>query len=412
MKKVMVLGGGSCQINLIKELKKRNYYTIVTGYKKKSKGKELAHKKEIADTFSVKETLSVARKNNIDAIITVGTDQPVYIASKVAKALDINFYLDPKIAKNVTNKKYMKKIFIKENIPTVDYKIISKGFQNKELNKLKAPFVMKPLDSQGQRGIYLVKSKKEIRKKIDDTLSFSRKDEILVESFYKNQEITISGWVYDKKVKIFTIADRATFQTNDKIGICVGHEYPSKHLKKYRKDIEKITKKIVKGFKIKNGPIYFQYLVGDKGIKVNEIACRIGGAYEDKAIPYLKNIDILSQMIEISLTGKNKKISINKNENKYLSTQLFFAKSGKVDYVTPIKKILQDENVLDCFYDIKKGDNLEKIKNASQRIGYLMIKGKTEKDIQKNIKNVFDKLKILDNKKNNLVIKGKRWYRD
>ena len=117
-------------------------------------------------------------------------------------------------------------------------------------------------------------------------------------------------------------------------------------------------------------------------------------------------------MIEISLTGKNKKITIDKSKNKYLSTQLFFAKPGKVDYVTPIKEILKDENVLDCFYNVKKGDNLEKIKNASQRVGYLMIKGKSERAIQKNIENVFDKLKILDDKGNNLVIKGKRWYRD
>ncbi|MGM0378804.1 MAG: ATP-grasp domain-containing protein [Bacillota bacterium] len=412
MKKVMVLGGGSCQINLIKELKRQNYYTIVTGYNKNSKGKEYAHKKEIADTFSVKETLRVAKKNNIDALITVGTDQPVYVASKVAKEIGIPFYLKPKAARNVTNKKYMKSIFKRENIPTVDYKIISKGFKNKELDKLKSPFVMKPLDSQGQRGIYLVKDIKEIRKKIDDTLSFSRKKEILVESFYKNQEITISGWVYNKNLEIFSISDRATFQTNDKIGICVGHEYPSKHLKKYKKEIEIITKNIVKSFKIKNGPIYFQYLVGKKGIKVNEIACRIGGAYEDKAIPYLRNIDILSQMIELSLTGKNKKITVDKSKNKFLSTQLFFAKPGKVEYVTPIKEILKDENVLDCFYDVKKEDELEKIKNASQRVGYLMIKGKSERAIQKNIRNVFDKLKILDDKGNNLVIKGKRWYRD
>jgi hypothetical protein len=52
------------------------------------------------------------------------------------------------------------------------------------------------------------------------------------------------------------------------------------------------------------------------------------------------------------------------------------------------------------------------IENASQRAGYIIIKGRDEDTIQKNIQLVFNQLKILDSQGNNLVIKGRRGYRD
>ena len=415
MKKILVLGAGSCQMNLIKRIKEMGHYVIASGYNINAPGKKIANECALADTFSYEENLEIAKKYNIDAIVTSGTDQPVLTVSKVAKKLDLISYLDELTAFNVTNKKIMKKIFVEKNIKAVNYKIIKKDFKIEDLSDLKEPIVIKPLDSQGQRGIFKLKNKKEIKNYINKTLKYSRTEEVLIEEFYENKELTVTGWVDNGNVTILTVTDRVTFESELNIGICKSHEYPSIHLKKYRHEIFDITKKICDAFKIKEGPIYFQYLVGDDGILVNEIACRIGGAYEDISIPYITEVDILKMLVEGSLNKNYNKETLRNykydDTKMCLSTQLFFCKKGKISYVTEKEELLKKDYILDVGYNYKVGDTVIEKENASQRAGYVIIKGQNEEEIKDNIEKTFDIMKFENEKCENMIIRGERWYR-
>lgn len=415
MKNVMVLGAGSCQLNLIRRLKDMGHQVIATGYNRDAPGKKIADFSVLADTFSYDETLKAAIQSNIDAIITTGTDQPVLTATKVAEKLNLPRFLDSTVAYDVTNKKAMKKKFRQNNIPTVSYEIINK---ESDINKISinGSIVMKPLDSQGQRGIFKLVSKNDIKKYIEETLKFSRSDEVLIEKYYENQEITISGWVSKGKVYVFTISDRVTFENEFNIGVCKSHEYPSIHLEKYKNKIIHLTEKICHVFKITEGPIYFQMLIGKEGILVNEIACRLGGAYEDITIPLITGIDPLELLINGSI-DENHNYEALKNynyseKNLCVSTQLFFCESGWIKRMTPIKEMLKKDFVVDIGYNYKKGDFINERVNASQRAGYMIIQGKTEEELNKNIAKAFSQLKIESSKGNNLVIKGKRGNRE
>ncbi len=75
------------------------------------------------------------------------------------------------------------------------------------------------------------------------------------------------------------------------------------------------------------------------------------------------------------------------------------------------KDLLKNKNIIDLGFNYKVGDTISEIENASQRAGYIIIKGKNESDIKKNISEVFNEVQILDDNNNNLIIKGKRFYR-
>lgn len=415
MKSVMVLGAGSCQLNLIRRLKNMGYQVIATGYNIDAPGKEIADFSVLADTFSYEETLKVAIDFNIDAIITTGTDQPVLTATKVAEKLGLPRFLSNTVAYHVTNKKVMKEKFSENSIPTVPYEIINKKSNTNKIN-LTGSIVMKPLDSQGQRGIFKLASKSDIGKYIEETLKFSRSKEVLIEEYYENQEITVSGWVSKGEVSIFTISDRVTFENNLNIGVCKSHEYPSVHLEKYKDKIICLTKKICHVFKITEGPIYFQMLIGKEGILVNEIACRLGGAYEDITIPLITGIDPLELLINGSIDRNYDYKDLDNfrytENNLCVSTQLFFCESGWIKRMTPIEEMLKNNFVVDLGYNYKTGDFINERVNASQRAGYMIIQGKTEETLENNINQAFSQLIIEDLKGKNLVIKGKRGNRD
>lgn len=411
--KLLVLGGGNNQINAIKRSKDKGITTIVSDYYNDAPGKETCDYGELVSTFDVEENIKVAQKYDIDGIMTLGTDQPIYTVAKVANELELPSFLSVDTARAVTNKRVMKKLFTDNKIPTVNYVLIDKNFKESELKSLKFPVVIKPVDSQGQRGIYKLNSIDEIREKIEDTLSYSREDVVLVEEYYESEEITVSGWVEGGNTHIILVTDRVTFTSKKHIGICLAHDFPSKHLNNYYKDINNITKQIVNAFKIEDGPIYFQMLIGNDGVKVNEVACRIGGAYEDELIPLLTGIDILDMVIDYSL-GKEIDYTVLNGyhilqNNKKASVQLFFASPGKIKFLSDLQEIKSLPGVITANFNYKVGDELKEIINATARAGYMIILGEDEESLANNVNRAYKNLKINDSNDNNLVIQYKTY---
>ena len=404
MKKLLIVGAGSCQINAIKRMKQLGYYVIAADYNKTTDGKALADEQVLADAFNVDAILACAKDMKLDGLLTVGTDQPVYTVSKVAEILNLPTLIDSEVALRVTNKKEMKQRFQQFKLPTAPFAVVSKNFATTAIMPIKPPYVIKPVDSQGQRGIFKVDTVDEIRMLFDDVLRHSREEEIIVEEFYESTEVTVSGWVSQGRVSILSLTDRVTFPSEEKIGVCIAHRHPSVHKHMYEK-IEDLTKRICHHFDINNGPIYFQMLIGDKGIWINEIACRLGGAYEDKTIPYVADVEIMDLVIASSI-GENIKIdNIKYNPTeKAFNTQLFFAKPGKISAMTPISVLKNLPFVLDAGYNFRIGDEIGAIKDASQRAGYFIVTGKNELEVESNIEKIYAMFEIQDEQGKNMVI--------
>ena len=167
----MVLGGGGCQQNLIKRAKEDGHYVVVADYLENPPACRFADEHVRVSTFDTPAVLKAAKELGIDGITTLGTDQPVLTAAVVSKELELNYYAEPELALAVTNKRVMKALFKEHNIPSCDYRLIGEDFSDEEIEGLNFPAVLKPVDSQGQRGIFLVNNADEARQHIAETLS-------------------------------------------------------------------------------------------------------------------------------------------------------------------------------------------------------------------------------------------------
>jgi hypothetical protein len=383
------------------------YEVVAADYNEWTEAKGLADHMVLADAFSPEDILRCAEEYRVDGVMTSGTDQPVLSVTLTANKLGIPSFLSDGTALLVTNKRHMKERFKEKGIPTAEFRIIGKDFRDTELSGLNPPFVMKPLDSQGQRGIFKVETIEEVRNKLENVLKHSRSNEILIEEFYENEEVTVSGWVDKGKVIILTITDRVTFSPDEHIGVCISHENPSKHMGQFGQELKELTRKICSDFNIGEGPIYFQFLIGNEGIRVNEIACRLGGAYEDMTIPYATGADVLRMNIEGCLDRDYDKKSLEHAPEpdctKPFSTRLFFCGAGEVCHMTPVEEIRKLSYVLDAGYNIHIGDHLPAIENASQRAGFVIVRGDTRQDVEENLRDLRSKMKVLDKDGNNLI---------
>jgi biotin carboxylase len=407
--KILVLGAGSSQINAIQRLKNNGHTVIVSDYYPNPPGKAIADYHETISTFDVAGNIAVGRKYEIEAVLTLGTDQPVYTTARVAETLGLSTPITAAIAKAVTNKQVMKERFASCNLPTVAYRFISRDFRDEALAGLRFPVVVKPLDSQGQRGVYKLDTVAEIRKRFGEVLSYSREDRILVEEYYPSREITLSGWVVDGEVFTISVVDRISQSAFPHIGICVRHRYPSEFLATHHREILALGREIVAGFEIKNGPIYFQMLIGPDGIKINEIACRLGGAYEDEYLPEATGIDLLGMLIDTALGKKIDPSALQAYDftqvKQHLSVELFFARPCRVTSLNDMEELKQLPGVIQAKHLYRSGDRIGMMENATVRAGYVIVAGNDEPELARNLERVYDQLAVRDQNGNNMIFR-------
>ena len=406
----MILGGGSSQINLLKKCRALNLFTILADINPDAPGRQYCDSFVKVSTFDCDGALNAAEKLKIDAIATAGTDQPVFTSAFVADRLSLPQFLTPLQAFSVTNKIAMKDIFSACKIKTAGYKVIDLNTEKKEIANLCPPYVIKPVDSQGQRGVMKLGSFEEVKNNISYALSFSREKKILLEEFYDSDEITLSGWISDGNLFILSITDRVTFENPPAIGICLSHQYPSPYMKTHNQEIIEITEKIIKSFHIKNGPVYFQYLIGSSGVFVNEIACRLGGAYEDEFIPAATGIDIADLLIKASLgKGITKKDfpgikpSTAVFNDEYFSILLLFAKPGFVKSFSFPSPDDGDSSLLKSEIILKNNTLITPLANSTQRAGYAILKNRSIKNLNLSIEKFIINSAITSDKNENIL---------
>ena len=407
--RLMIVGGGGGQLHAIRQARSLGIEVIVSDRDPAAPGMQVADYPVEADTFDVEATVQAARRYGADGIMTLGTDQPVLTVTTAAGRLGLPRALTPEQARAATNKRWMKPMLERCGVPHSPYRVVDRGFRTEDLRGLKGPYVLKPVDSQGQRGVVRLDTPEEVADYLPGTLQYSRDGYALVEEFYPGEEITFSGWVRDGEVYPLTVTDRRTMPFYPHIGVCIAHTYPSRFSGEWGDEIIDISRRIVRGMDIRRGPLYFQMLIGPEGVRINEIACRIGGAYEDEFIPLLTGVDIDALQFYEALGEKSGPVlregferdcfgleSYRYPARDSMAVLLFFTRPMKVAGSGPVEDVLAVPGVHRAAYLLPPGREVGPMRNSTGRAGYIIIKGSTKDSVNRSIMEAYARLEVLD----------------
>jgi len=407
MESILILGGSNSQINLIKKAKARGLHVIVADYYDKPPGALYADKHEKVSTFDVDACLRVAKDNAICAVATTGTDQPVYTAACISAELGLPSFVSVETALAATNKIIMKRCFEEHRIPNARHIITNSSLELcNQLYKLTFPIVIKPVDSQGQRGVFMLNSPDEVEAYLKESISYSREGYVLIEEYCGQNEFTSIGFLIKGEYRHIITTKRNTFIRGHNIGVCSSHLCPAPEHFEYYDEIASLSERAAKAVGITDGPVYIQLLRTSAGFIVNELAARVGGGHEDVMIPYITGFDILDAVLDGAL-GIPPTINISKPDgNRYASNQLLFARPGVISGITPIETLQSLPCVISAGYNYKIGDTLGCINDATARLGHCVVIGNNVNDLEDNVDKIYDVIEILDENGRNMVIKG------
>ena len=396
---LLILGCGSCQLEAIERTRGMGFRTAVASNDPDCPGRRAADAFLEVSTFDVEGIRRAAEEIQADGILPVGTDQPVFVAARVSEKLGLPSFISSETALNVTNKKRMKSLLSARGIPVNPYRICSPDDLGAAAADLRPPYVVKPVDSQGQRGVYLAESREEASARARETLSFSREQELCIEEYYPSGEITASCWARNGEVYLLSATDRSSFYDPPYIGICNAHLFPSRYLPGFSEKIYDLCRRSAEACGITDGPVYVQLLNGEEGLRVNEIAARIGGAYEDVFIPRIEGFDILEANLA-GVLGDTAEPPARRifafPPKTYIASQLFYLRPGGVRQVTPAKDILGLPGVVKAFTAVRPGDVSGPVVSSSQRAGFIVIEGESRSRLNSRITEVYDRFRIED----------------
>ncbi len=379
-------------------------------------GRRVAHRFEEASTFDIEAVTVAARRSGAQALLAVGSDQPVYTAAEVSRRLGLPYPLSPEQARGVTNKAEMKRILRAAGVPLVPWALLGGDpscWGKEGLDALRTPWVVKPVDSQGQRGIRIVESREELATHRPVALSFSRDDRVLVEEYYRSEEVTVSGWAKpgteprEEPVEIWTVTDRVTFDPSVSLGVCLAHRYPSEAARGREGEIRRITARIVAAMGLREVPIYFQLLLGERGVLVNEVACRLGGAYEDRSVPLVTGVEIL----DVQLNWYRDALGLGSIEpphqrpaSRAFAVPLIFARPGTVTRLVGAEELQETDGIAECRFLLPPGTHIDRMSNSTQRIAYAVLHADDKAGINSLVDTLFDTLRAENSVGENLLI--------
>ncbi len=366
-KKALVLGGGLLQIPLIKKAKEKGFQVFLADYYENPPAKKFCDGARQISTFDLEENYRYAREENIDYILTVGSDQPVLTAALVSEKLGLQHPITAVQGKAFTNKYYMKSTMAEYGLPTPRFRVFS-DYSSFDCAGLTFPVVVKPVDSQGQRGIAVLQGtepKAKVEALFIEAQSFSATGGVIVEEYYEGEEITVNCWVKAGRAYILMNTDRLHYDDQIVLGLCKQQRFPAQAAMGWEAEIETRVQKLVDAFEIKDGPLYIQMIVGVRGPEFVEFGYRIGGGFESEIIPEVTGIDILDLYLDLVTTGKNNfKPEQLEQRCKMGSIFFLFANPGRCEKLIVPKEF---EKLGRMF--IKENTVIGDITNATSRIG-------------------------------------------
>ncbi|MDD4776005.1 MAG: carboxylate--amine ligase [Syntrophomonas sp.] len=413
--RLLVLGAGRNQINTIRKAKAKGHVVVVSDYLPDAPGKALADFAEMTSTFDIEGNVAVARQYQVDGIMTVGTDQPVLTAARVAEALNLPHLIDSATALRATNKKYMKEAFRHHSLPSGEYLLVGRGELEQtaavldKLGQLVFPVVVKPIDSQGQRGVFKLEHREPgIIAYLRETFRHTRAEEIIAEQFCPGAEITISAWVVDYHPYMLIITDRPLLNVEPRLGIMTAHQFPSVYTRSHYDELQDLLMRTVLALNIAAGPIYVQVIISPHGAQLVEIACRIGGGHEEELIPLVTGVDPVDMLIDASLGLSVDLDGLRRyrllDNPHYAETRFIMAYPGQVQSWGGLEQIRQMPGIAKAQFYYPQLTHISEIEDsATSRWGYIMAVANSRQDLQARMGAAYQQLEILDPEGRNLV---------
>lgn len=388
MKKLMIMGAGIYQVPLIKKAKEMGIYTIVVSIPGNYPGFALADQVIYENTVDYDRVLEVARREQIDGIVTAGTDVAVITIGKVCDELGLTG-ISFEAARIASNKIRMKKKYEEYGVRTARFREVSfEDDLNEKTAELNFPLIFKAVDSSGSRGIIRVNSREEFENARNIVRENTRADHFIVEEFIEGKEFGAQAFVYHGEVQFILPHGDYVFQGDT--GVPIGHFAPYDLDSETVADAKIQLEQAIKAMGLDNCAVNADFILKDGRTYVLELGGRSGATCLAELVSIYYGFDYYKKMIQAALGEEVEFPTDHAVPNA--SMLLRSEKDGVIRSI--VNQNIPDDDICEIQFDYQEGDSVKKFHVGPHRIGHVITKGKTLEAAVDKLKEALSRIRV------------------
>lgn len=379
MANVLVVSGGELQIPIIKKAKELGHYVVCSNLYEDSIGFAYADAGEVSDVLDKEKNLEIAKKYNIDFVVTDQSDIAVPTVAYVSERLGLKG-IGTKIAERFTNKYLMRKIAGEKGFCIPDFvKCISYN-EAKVFAEKHRKSIIKPVNSQGSRGIYTILCEEDFEEKFKKAMSYAHDDKaVIIEEYIDGTEFTVDGLKIENRYDILAISEKKHYKHNKNVA---SEMLFSNNSSVYDyNELKKVNRDLVFAMELPFGMTHAEYKYSDGKFYLIEIAARGGGArISSDIVPVMSGINS-NEIFLRYMNDEKPEYNIKNFDDKYVILKFFDFKCGKVKKVIGLDDVKNWDNVIDIQIKLSQGDIISTPENDSLRLGYYIATAESKEEI-------------------------------
>lgn len=402
MKKIIVLAGGNDQCALIEEL--RRYFNgdveiILADMSDKVKAIVYADKFIQVSTMDRPAVLKAAKEEDVDYILTACGDQPLSTMAYISEQLGTPTYLTEQDVRELTNKRFMKDKMVENGIPTAKHIYIDKNW-NGIMPDFEYPLVVKPVDSNGSKGVKKVFTPDELDASLKEAFSYSISGDVIIEEFKSGEELSCDFYVENGIAKTLSITASKKIKENEKSFTIIQSYYPAP-VNYSEECVLEIAQKIVDAWGLKDTPLLVQMIVNGEDYNVLEFSARMGGGSKYHLIQVLSGVDIMKVYVEMVM-GEKPHVEPFKQWNNAIMSYVY-CKPGEYVSLKGFDELQASGDIHSYFTYRTAPSTIVKSDTSSDRVAGFLIVANSEEEVLNKLRLANEHLAVLDGNGNDIM---------
>lgn len=384
MATLLFLGASVSQVPAIRHARAAGHRVVAVDGDPNALGFADASDCVAVDFTHVEEVVAAGRAHRVDGVLAVSSDRAVVPAAAVAEALGLPG-IGVDVARGLTDKPTMRARLGRAGVAQPEWAVVrSDDDARAAVEGMRLPAVLKPADSGGQRGLFLIRQPDDVLAHLHETLSFSPTDSAMLEEYVDGIELNGILVVRDGSPTLITLSDRLR---PPGLGFGVGwiHQYPSSLDDAVLERAREVAFDAVRALGLRDGIAFPQLIADGDDVRIVEIAARIAAGQMADLVRFGTGVELFDVAIAqalgepvpdgLVLPKSTRPIAI-----RFLTASPGVLPLGKVTAISGLDDVRAAPGVLAAGLYFDVGANITAVQVDADRRGYVVATGESSAD--------------------------------
>lgn len=410
-KKILFLEGENMLIPVLEKAKKYGIYSVICNMYDvdRNPAKNVADKHYEVNFRDIPAMLKIIEEEKIDGLFTAFTDANMDAFCALCETAHLPCYTTEKLCDIMVNKATFKQYCREAGVPVIE----EYDMNSLNTDKMRFPVIVKPVDNSGARGISVCLEPDTLGTAIQRALDFSRVKNVVIERYIRAEYALADFIIQNGKCYLVTTVDKPV-NDDDKqnVNLPGAYIYPSKHDALIKSALIEPVQKFIDLIGYQNGILCLELIVEGDSIYAIEPQFRYGGKFQDVFIEAESGIDEIQLMFDYAVNGKfgdeTLARKINANFKRHYVQMNILVGEGTITKVPDkkyVKSLLSDK--ADLYIPRKEvGTVIKPDGSMIQMFGKITLSADTREELLAHMRAFQDKMWVLDENDNNMIIKS------